>query len=201
MSVKQSKSKDNHFQIPLVMTDEAIRDFGINPEDVTWRRIGSRRFKTVLVDATEAEYKAYMDSVWSEVKRADREGCCMIPGKNGRLIHCPESRKCDDCERYADICKEKNRPASLQFLIESGGDPVADDSFEDNVIFETILEDLIKMLNEINPMYGSIFRLLFDGTTQQEMADILGMKPRTVSDYVRRIREIVQPLAADIFDR
>ncbi|MFQ6963594.1 MAG: RNA polymerase sigma factor [Oscillospiraceae bacterium] len=67
-------------------------------------------------------------------------------------------------------------------LMDEGAEPAAEGSFEDDVIYETILEDLIAMLSEIKPKYGRIFRLLYDGATQQEMADELGIKQRTVSD-------------------
>ena len=59
----QSKKQDKQHQIPMVVTDEVIRDFGIKQEDVTWRRIGNRKCRVVMVDATEAEYKTYMEPV------------------------------------------------------------------------------------------------------------------------------------------
>ena len=37
--------------------------------------------------------------------------------------------------------------------------------------------------------------------TQQEMADELGIKQRTVSDDIKKIRSLVQPLVKDIFNR
>ena len=85
--------------------------------------------------------------------------------------------------------------------MDEGAEPAAEGSFEDDVIYETILEDLIAMLSEIKPKYGRIFRLLYDGATQQEMADELGIKQRTVSDDIKKIRSLVQTLVKDIFNR
>lgn len=59
----QSQKQDKQYQIPMVLTDEIIRNFGIKPEDITWRRIGNRKCRVVMVDATEAEYKTYMEPV------------------------------------------------------------------------------------------------------------------------------------------
>ncbi len=42
---------------------------------------------------------------------------------------------------------------------------------------------------------------LYDGATQQEMADELGIKQRTVSDDIKKIRSLVQPLVKDIFNK
>ncbi|MCD8221258.1 MAG: hypothetical protein LUD07_03495 [Clostridiales bacterium] len=201
MKENQSKTRDKQYQIPMVVTDEVIRDFGIKPEDVTWRRIGNRKCRVVMVDATEAEYKAYMEPIWAEQKRQNRESRCLVPGKGGKLIRCPESNKCEKCSHASEVCHEMNRPASLSFLVDEGAEPVAPGSFEDTVIYESLLEDLIAMLSEIEPKYGEIFRMLYDGATRQKMADKLGMKQWTVSDCIKRIRSIVQPLVKDTFDR
>ena len=85
--------------------------------------------------------------------------------------------------------------------MDEGTEPTAEGAFDDDVIYETILEDLISMLTEIKPKYGRIFRLLYDGATQQEMADELGIKQRTVSDDIKKIRSLVKPLVKDIFNR
>lgn len=201
MKANQSNTESKKFQIPMVVTDEIIHDFGIRPEDVTWRRIGNRKCRVVLVVASEEEYKAYMAPIWAEIKREDRDGRCMVKGKNGRLIRCPESNRCEECKHFSEASRERNKPASLSVLMDEGAEPAAEGAFEDDVIYETILEDLISMLTEIKPKYGKIFRLLYDGATQQEMADELGIKQRTVSDDIKKIRSLVQPLAKDIFNR
>ena len=201
MKANQSNTESKKFQIPMVVTDEIIHDFGIRPEDVTWRRIGNRKCRVVLVAASEEEYKAYRAPIWAEIKREDRDGRCMVKGKNGRLIRCPESNRCEECKHFSEASRERNKPASLSVLMDEGAEPAAEGAFEDDVIYETILEDLISMLTEIKPKYGKIFRLLYDGATQQEMADELGIKQRTVSDDIKKIRSLVQPLAKDIFNR
>ena len=201
MKANQSNTESKKFQIPMMVTDEVIRDFGIKPEDVTWRRIGNRKCRVVMVDASEEEYKAYMAPIWAGIKREDRDGRCMVKGKNGRLIRCPESNRCEECRHFSDVFCMPNKPASFSVLMDEGAEPAAEGAFEDDVIYETILEDLIFMLTEIKPKYGRIFRLLYDGATQQEMADELGIKQRTVSDDIKKIRSLVQPLVKDIFNR
>lgn len=197
MNANQSQKNHKQFQIPMAVTDEVIRDFGIKPEDVTWRLIGNRKCRVVLVDATKEVYDEYMRTIWAEQKREDRESRCLVPGKNGKLIRCPESNKCANYSHASKVCRERNRPASLSFLKDKGAEPASPDSVENTIIYEALLEDLIARLSEIEPKYGEIFRLLYDGATQQEMADRLGMKQRTVSDYIKKIRAIVQSLVKD----
>ena len=52
MAENQSKKQDKQHQIPMAVTDEVIRDFGIKPEDVTWRRIGTRMCRVVMLAET-----------------------------------------------------------------------------------------------------------------------------------------------------
>lgn len=200
MRVNQSNTESKQYQIPMIVTDDTIRDFGIQREDVTWKLIGNRKCRVALIPATKEDYLAYMEPIWAEMKRQDRESRCMVPGKGGKLIRCPESCKCEGCPHFSEVCKEENRPASLSYLTEQGAEPTKQESFENEVIYETLLEELIRMLTEIKPKYGRIFRLLYDGATQQEMADELGIKQRTVSDDIKKIRSLVQPLVKDIFN-
>lgn len=201
MRVNQSNTVSSKYQIPMKVTNETIRDFEIKPEDITWRRIGNRKCRVVLENATEDVYRAYMEPDWTESKREERDGRCMVKGKSGRLIRCPESNSCEKCERSSEVCRERNKTASLSFLVDEGAEPAAEGSFEDDIIYKILLEELIAMLNETNPVYGKIFLLLYEGATQQEMADELGMKQRTVSDNIKKIRSLVQPLAKEIFNR
>lgn len=105
MAENQSKKQDKQHQIPMMVTDEVIRDFGIKPEEVTWRRIGNRKCRVVMVDATEEEYRAYMAPIWAEIKREDRDGRCMVKGKNGKLIRCPESNRCEECKHFSEASR------------------------------------------------------------------------------------------------
>lgn len=129
MAENQSKKQDKQYQIPMMVTDEVIRDFGIKPEDVTWRCIGNRKCRVVLVDASEEEYKAYMAPIWAEIKREDRDGRCMVKGKNGRLIRCPESNRCEECKHFSETSRERNKPASLSVLMDEGAEPIAESPF------------------------------------------------------------------------
>lgn len=106
--------QDKQYQIPMVVSDEVIRDFGIKQEDVTWRRIGNRKCRLVMVDATEEEYKAYMAPIWQ--KQGDAlDGRCMVKGKNGKLIRCPESNHCEECKHLSETSRERNKPASSPY--------------------------------------------------------------------------------------
>lgn len=68
----QTNNEKQHY-IPMEVTAETIKDFGINPADVVWKRIGNRKKRVIMIPATEEQYKAYMRPPWREDKRQQRQ--------------------------------------------------------------------------------------------------------------------------------
>jgi len=62
--------QDREFKIPMEVTPETIRDFEIDPKNVTWTRIGNKPVKVVWVPCTETEYYEFMRPLWREDKNA-----------------------------------------------------------------------------------------------------------------------------------
>lgn len=110
----------------MMVTDEVIRDFGIKPEDVTWRRIGNRKCRVVMVDASEEEYKAYMAPIWAGIKREDRTAAAWSRERTAGLIRCPESNRCEECRHFSEASRERNKPASFSVLMDEGAEPAAE---------------------------------------------------------------------------
>ena len=160
----------------------------------------NHKCRVIMVDVSETVYKDYMRSVWTEQKRLQREKLCPISGKRNKLIRCPGGRKCQGCKYFSDISSSTGSVISYSSLEEDGIEPEAKGSLKNDIIYEVLLEELIGMLNDINPVYGKIFRLLYDGYTQREIAEELGTSSHTISEHVKKIREALKPVAKDLFD-
>lgn len=72
-NLQTNSSESKQYYIPMEVTAETIKDFGINLSDVVWAKIGSRRKRVVMVPATEEQYKEYMRPLWREDKRQQRQ--------------------------------------------------------------------------------------------------------------------------------
>lgn len=72
--VNQKTNKGKTRYIPMELTDETIKDFGIDREDVVWAKIGNKRVRVIMVLATEEQYLEYMRPEWREDKRRQRHG-------------------------------------------------------------------------------------------------------------------------------
>ena len=68
----QTNNEKQHY-IPMEVTAETIKDFGINPADMVWARIGNKPKKVVMIPVTEEQYYEYMRPLWREDKRQQRQ--------------------------------------------------------------------------------------------------------------------------------
>lgn len=65
--------EEKQYYIPMEVTPETVKDFGINPADVVWTRIGNKPKKVIMIPVSEEQYKAYMRPFWREDKRQQRQ--------------------------------------------------------------------------------------------------------------------------------
>lgn len=170
----------------------------------------AKAYKCYKTKGPVGSNREYWNGVRREMQQEVRESRCMVrSSKTGRLIRCEGN--CDQCPGFlnGDIIKEKNRPASTEYIEEKNleaqhGDfgnsyarrsidsPLVD-YMEDDILDRVVLDALIEKTATLSPKHGEIFKSLFDGETQQAIADELGMKQRTVSDKVKAIRELLAP--------
>lgn len=69
----QTSSETKQHYIPMEVTAETIKDFGINPADVVWKRIGNRKARVIMIPVSEEQYYEYMRPLWREDKRQQRQ--------------------------------------------------------------------------------------------------------------------------------
>lgn len=189
---KKSQSHANQYFIPMEVSEETIRDYGFSKDDVKWTLLGNKKCRVVLVPATKAQFDAFMQPLWAEQKRESRERRCVVSGKEGKLIRCPDSRFCVQCPHYQHIDMEDNKPSSVEMLVEKSAEPAASNVFEDDVVNLMLLDVLIERATELNPEYSEILRLMLDELPQAEIAKRLHINPRTLNDKIQRIRELAR---------
>lgn len=68
MTNNENQSKE--YAIPMEVTNETIKDYGIDPSKVVWTKIGNRKVRAFMVPCTEEQYYEYMRPLWREDKNA-----------------------------------------------------------------------------------------------------------------------------------
>ena len=99
----QTSSESKQYYIPMEVTAETIKDFCINPADVTWTRIGNKPKKVIMIPVTEEQYKAYMRPLWREDKRQQRQEPMASLDK---LYEETEYEAADTADLEADVMKQ-----------------------------------------------------------------------------------------------
>lgn len=62
-----------NYYIPMEVTAETIKDFGIDPATAQWAKIGNKKVRVVKIPVTEEQYYEYMRPLWREDKRLQRQ--------------------------------------------------------------------------------------------------------------------------------
>ena len=117
------------------------------------------------------------------MQREERSRRCMVSNGRGGLKRCEGD--CKKCDRLKD-----GNALSLDRFYEENNlefDEPADDKTEIILALAT-LEDLIAKLNAINPIYGSVIKMLYDGLSQRAIAAALGKPNSTAQDLIRKTR-------------
>ena len=185
------------FEVPMVVTKEVIHDFGLDSSKVVKRLIGNRWRDCIMVPASENVYRAYINGVDTERKREDRSGRCMVIGRHGKLIRCPESNRCKGCQRALQVTREENKAVSIDIV----EDKANFSGMEDRVIDQILLEQLIDKASELSPQHGEIFRLMLEGLSQEDIGEEVGLKQRTVSNRIKDIRKLLKPIVKELLTR
>lgn len=71
---KKQTSNEKRFYIPLELTPGIVITEQYKDCEVCWSKIGCRKVRTILIPATEEQYRAYMRPLWREDKRQQRHG-------------------------------------------------------------------------------------------------------------------------------
>lgn len=176
-------NENEQYSIPMEVTAEIIRDFDIKRADIVPAKIGNKIVSAIMVLCTKEQYYAYMRPIWAEMQREERSRRCMVSNGRGSLKRCEGD--CKKCDRL----KNGNALSLDRFYEENNlefNEP-ADDKSEIILALAT-LEDLIAKLNSINPIYGSVIKMLYDGLSQRAIAAALGKPNSTTQDLIRKAK-------------
>lgn len=183
MSIVKTNKDNEQYSIPMEITAETIRDFGIKRADIVPAKIGDKIVSAIMVPCTKEQYYAYMRPLWTEMQREERSRRCMVSNGRGGLKRCDGD--CKKCDRLKD-----GKALSLDRFYEENNlefnDPADDKT--DIILAIATLEDLITKLNSINPLYGRVIKMLYDGLSQRAIAATLGKPNSTAQDLIRKTR-------------
>ncbi|MFT8313409.1 MAG: helix-turn-helix domain-containing protein [Clostridium sp.] len=207
--IRVNRAEEEQVLIPMIIDRDSIEEHGmivgVEKSQIRKWRVGNRKVDVVLIPGTKVQYDAVMSSYSAEFKAEDRDKRCEVSNGKGKLIRCPESNKCSKCP-YATSLDKKNF-GTLTFSCLSAENAEGEEvDFEavtpvtygsEDIYFGT-LNELISRVQEIDPNYGRILKLLSDGFSHREIAAEIGIGKSTVTDKVAKIKKIAMDLLDDM---
>jgi RNA polymerase sigma factor (sigma-70 family) len=171
----QTSSEDRQYYIPMEVTPETVRDFGIDPADVVWTKIGNKPKKVIMVPATKEQYYEYMRPLWREDKREQRLS---------KTVSC----EVDDVANK-ERCKEwQKRSVSLDELFNNTEYEVADTSdLEADVMKKMLIDELHKVLDGLEEIDRTIMDMYGANHSEAEIGRAIGMSQKGVNKRKHRI--------------
>lgn len=149
--------------IPMEVTQETIKAFSIDVEEVQWSKIGNKKVKAIMVPATEEQYYAYMRPLWREDKQNQRAG------------------KQED--------ESKMKPVSLDQLYEDTEYEAVDSDtdVEATLMKKLLIAELHKALDELEEIDRIIMEMYSQNCTETQIGQAVGMSQRGVGKRKQRI--------------
>lgn len=200
MSKKDNQqSNEQQVLIPVIVDIESVKEHGriagMEKYKITKSRVCNRKLNVILVPGSKSQYDTIMSDYSREFKAEDRDKRCAVPGEDGKLIRCPESRKCSECTYY--LKREEYGTALFSDLSVEGDDgetmeydPAAPENYNDGDRYLRMLKGLIEYASAKDPNFRLMIELLLDGKSRRQIAEELGIPKSTVIDRVAKLRKI-----------
>ena len=188
--------REGNFYIPLFADDGVLSMAEI--EGYPRRKVfdGKKKRWARLIPCSEAQARAFMHFVWNEQQAEIRRKRCMVRGKSGKLIRCPEERKCEHCPFFLDGTKEMYEPASVEYLVvnEATDAALLAASAEEQTVSRLLTDEIRAAVAELGDAYVAVLKLREQGKKQSEIARELHIPARTVSDMMAKMKTVVSEI-------
>ncbi len=169
VSYNNTPIKEGETLVPMRLTWDALKDFGIASENYrTWNMAGVT-FPVIYTIIPEAGAESYMKMFWQDI--------------NDFL---------DDFRIRTDAQK-KYIPVSLDALNdESGNEPAASSTPDDIIASKMQLVDLFKYLTELDPGFARVVELRLSGYDKKEIFDAIGKKKTQGYVYLDKVDKALE---------
>lgn len=142
------------------------------------------------ITVSEEVYRACVRPVRAEQRQLRRKSKCLVLSEKGHLVRC--TKDCNGCPYRNNPNYKSANDLSLEWLVEDGYEMAEPLGLEDRIVEqEESFEELIKLYTAISKLperYRKVIQLYFyEGKTQREIAEILGISKSTMSEFFDRI--------------
>ena len=144
--------------------------------------------------AFNAEVNDYIDDQLGP----NRYSRCMIPQSDGSLKPCPKEidgkyNRCAECPHRGEYYKEDRAYVSLETLDDENYCPMETvPSAEETALLRYMIDDVLRELDETNPLYALITRLIMQGYSTKEIVQMLPQGKSQAYQAIKNCRKFLK---------
>lgn len=189
--------------VPMVVTDELIDLYAMDRHNIrTWKKAG-RQFMVAFYPVPAADEKIAMTQFNTQVNELlgeRRDARCLIPQPDGTLKVCPKKNgnnrcSCMDCPDKTKYEREDKSFASLDVLYETYKYEASEETpMEDVVVLADSLNTLLQRLEEKEPRYAQIIRLIIADYTPAEIIETIKLNKSRGYQEIKNAQKLAKEL-------
>lgn len=177
---EKTRVKEQYF-IPLEVKEGTIitKEYEAAPRQ--WSKIGNRKVRTILVPATEEQYKVYMQPEWKEDKRQQR-----LAEKRRKREQAQEEHRVDPSVQGWDTA------VSFEELCDMGYgfmDDTRQDTPDAILEKEELLDALHRELAKLEELDQTILQMAMNGSSEAAIGRKVGLSQKGVNKRKHRLLE------------
>ena len=169
---------------------EQLETLGISWSQVRTWKIGSEEVKVHLTPAPKEVY----DMLLGDLRKRHRDGFrsvrCMVEGKSGRLIRCPDHHSCRNCPFGKTPDDRDANVISWDQCVAEGYEPASADNTEERIADLCEYEQIRERLYAADPDLVTMVEMKAAGYSVKQIAEHLHKLPITVYKSFERIARI-----------
>ena len=168
---------------PILVTAGIKKDPALIKDNIETWNIHGHKIPVAFAPVKIGTLDNWMKFFWSQVRTyIATGGTDEFLKENGHNEDLSYDKFLDDAESDENV---------------QGFDPGKTESLEDSTLMYMIIDDLIKEVTDLNPKYGRILQLLYEGNTKGEILKILSLgKSQGYADI-----SSAQKLAKELYDK
>ena len=164
---------------------DMLKTFNITKDDLIPYVVGTKRILIFPYPAPEDVCKDMLLELRRKYSKRSREERCLVPGKSGRLIVCPEENRCSACpfgrdERYP-------RVSSLDEMKDNGVEVEAPGT---DMLDQLIRDVFMDHLRSVDPHLADILDMKDEGLSVAEIARREGVSYHVIRYQFDKIKAL-----------
>ena len=166
--------------------------FGISKIDLVPYFVGTKKILIYPCPADEVFSRIKLQELREKYTKRSRDDRCLVPGKSGRLIVCPEKNRCEECP-FKD--SKIPRVISMDAFQEAGGDLEARGT---DMLGDLLTNEFLEYVQQVKPECYPVLDMKLEGFSVAEISRELELPYHVIRYRLDQVRVLATEFFKEI---